>query len=88
MADTPSAVSKLHDAITAFRKQCGNDPDCARMIPLADSLERELEKAYPDEESREKPGDPDEPEAKTLPEATRQARARFAQARRDGASTK
>lgn len=88
MADTPSSVSALHDAITAFRKQCGDDDDCERILTLADACETEIERAYPDEEKREKSGDPDEPEdvprekqPKTLQGARADVRARMASRR-------
>lgn len=88
MADSSKAVSALHDAITAFRKACGEDADCAKIITLADAVERQIEEDYPAEEKREKPGDLDEPETpvekqpRTLRDAEKAARGRFAAARK------
>lgn len=90
MADaTAQAVSKLHDALTAFRDACGKDPACEKIIVLCDATERQLELDYPAEEKREKPGDSDEPETaredqpKTLKGADAEARSRFAKQRQD-----
>jgi hypothetical protein len=77
MADAPAAVKALDDALTTFEKECGSDPACQRMMPLVEQLDREIDKAYPGGE---------EPEPRTLREAGRRARRRFAQDRAQGQS--
>ena len=90
MADSSKAISALEDAIDTFEKACGDDPDCAKIVTLLEAVEREIEASEKpgekDEPEKDEPDTPAEKQPKTLADAEKATRGRFAQARKANAS--